>query len=206
MSYFPMFIELENENCLVAGGGRIALHKVKVLMDFGAKITVVAAEILPELEAIEGIDCRKKCFGPKDLTGQKLVVAATDDKEENHRISLLCQKAHIPVNAVDQIEDCSFIFPSYLKEKEVVAAFSSGGQSPVVTQYLKEQMRPVLTELIGELAMQSGSLREYVKQLVPEGDRKAVYREVLQKGLKQKALLSDEEIEKIIGGKIKCRE
>ena len=204
MSYFPMFIELEGRSCLVVGGGQIALHKVRVLLDFGAKITVTAAEILPELKEAEGIRCLEKRFEPKDLKGQKLVVAATDDKEENHRISLLCKKERIPVNVVDQIEDCSFIFPSYLKKKEVVAAFSSGGQSPVVTQYLKEQMRPVLTELLGELAMQAGSLREYVRQNVQEASRKAVYQAILQKGLEREAPLTEEEIEKIIGGKIEC--
>ena len=36
MSYFPMYIELKDAPCLVAGGGRIAARKVEVLLDFGA--------------------------------------------------------------------------------------------------------------------------------------------------------------------------
>ena len=198
MSYFPMFIELKGKSCLVVGGGWIALHKVKVLKDFGAQVSVVAVKVLPEIKAVEGVDCQEKNFEPQDLKGRELVVAATDSKEENHRISLLCKKEHIPVNAVDQIEDCSFIFPAYLKEGEVVAAFSSGGQSPVVTQYLKEKMRPELTELLGELTAQLGSLRGRVKQINPESARKAIYLALLQQGLEQGAVLSEEEIEKAI--------
>lgn len=206
MSYFPMFIELKGKSCLIVGGGQVAFHKMKVLRDFGARLTVVAAEISSEIKETKGVHCREKLFEPEDLKGQELVVAATDDKEQNHKISVLCQKEHIPVNAVDQMEDCSFIFPAYLKKGEVVAAFSSGGQSPVVAQYLKEQMRPILTELLGELAAQLGGLREQVKQIEPKGARKVVYQALLQQGLVQAALLSENEIEKIMGGETKWKE
>ena len=50
-----------------------------------------------------------------------LVVAATDDRQTNQKISRLCRERGILVNAVDQPEDCDFIFPSYLKEGDVVA-------------------------------------------------------------------------------------
>lgn len=198
MSYFPMFIELEGRPCLIVGGGQIALHKAKVLMDFGARLTVTAPEILPEIREMNGVICMEKYFQPEDVMGQELVVAATDDKEENHRISVVCKKARIPVNAVDQTEDCSFIFPAYLKEGEVVAAFSSGGQSPVITQYLKEQMRPILTGLLGELAARLGDIRKQVHAHVPEPARKNVYRKILHLGLNKGAVPSEKEIEEIL--------
>ena len=55
MSYFPMFIELKDKPCLIAGGGKIALRKAETLLEFGAWVTVVAPDILPELRAEEGI-------------------------------------------------------------------------------------------------------------------------------------------------------
>lgn len=206
MSYFPLFIELKNKRCLVVGGGGIALHKAGVLKGFGAGVVVVASSILPELRGMEGIVCLERGFLPGDLDGRALVVAATDDSSLNHRISLLCQKRGIPVNAVDQPEDCSFIFPAYIKEGEVVAAFVSGGQSPVVTQYLKECMRPVLTELIGDLAEQLGSLREAVKQSVPGEGRKAVYQELLNWGLGKGRTLTEKEIRRIVGGAVEWKD
>ena len=199
MSYFPMFIELKGKCCLIVGGGKIALRKVEVLKDFGAQVVLIAPVILPEIKKIKGVVCREKCFEREDLEGQELVVAATDDQELNHQISEVCRKEKIPVNAVDQTEDCSFIFPAYLKEGEVVAAFSSGGQSPVITQYLKAEMQPVMTPRLGELAACLGSLRKAVHQSVKtEEARKKIYREILQFGLNHDTIPSKEEIERII--------
>lgn len=196
--YFPMFIEIKNKRCLVVGGGRIAFHKLKVLKDFGAQVMVVAPIIMPGIREMEDVICCERHFEKGDLKGQAMVIAATDDKELNHRISQICREEKIPVNAVDQPEDCSFIFPAYLKKGEVVAAFSSGGQSPVVTQYLKEQMRPVMTPLLGNLAECLGSLRERVRQINPVEARKKIYQEILQAGLEKGEVPSDEEIEEII--------
>ncbi len=200
MSYFPMFVELKDQDCLVVGGGRIALRKVQVLQDFGAAVTVVAKKIVPELEKQAGVCFLKKECEPEDLAGRKLVIAATADREQNRKISEWCKNGNIPVNVVDQPEDCSFIFPAYLKQRDVVAAFSSGGQSPVMTQHLKEQMRPVMTEEIGKLAACLGHIREYVKQCVgTEELRKKVYQELLQAGLEGNGILSEEKIREVIG-------
>ena len=34
MAYFPMFVDITDTNCLVVGGGDVALRKVNVLLDF----------------------------------------------------------------------------------------------------------------------------------------------------------------------------
>lgn len=184
MSYFPMFIDLKKQPCLVVGGGRVALRKVKVLRDFGAVVTVVAPEILEDIKMISETVIKERDFRKSDLWGSALVVAATDDAAQNHRISEVCKEQGIPVNAVDQKEDCSFIFPAYLKRGEVVAAFSSGGQSPVTTQYMKEVMRPLMTDELGELAACLGGIRAVVQQMIStEEKRKKVFRELLEIGL-----------------------
>ena len=56
VSFFPMFIKLENVSCLVVGGGGVAHRKAMVLCDFGALVTVVAPEICPELCQMDGIE------------------------------------------------------------------------------------------------------------------------------------------------------
>lgn len=195
MSYFPLFMELKDRDCLVVGGGRVAWRKVKVLMDFGARVSVVAPEVIPEIGELGPVQLLERDFLDDDVRGQTLVVAATDDETLNQRISRLCQARSIPVNVVDQIQDCSFIFPAYVKRGEVVAAFSSGGQSPVMTQYLKAHIKPVMTEELGELAACLGSIRDVVHSSVrTETARKHLYEEILQLGLQKGENPETEEI------------
>jgi uroporphyrin-III C-methyltransferase/precorrin-2 dehydrogenase/sirohydrochlorin ferrochelatase/precorrin-2 dehydrogenase/sirohydrochlorin ferrochelatase len=162
----------------------VAYRKVRVLCDFGAKVTVTAPKICAEMDAVSGISICKKEFEETDVEGMTCVVAATDCREKNHAVSRCCRQKKIPVNAVDQPEDCDFIFPSYCKEGDVVAAFSSGGKSPVLTQYLREQNRGIVTEKAGEIADLLGEIREEVKSFVPtEEERKQVYRKCLSEFL-----------------------
>lgn len=200
MSYFPMFVELEGKSCLIAGGGRVALRKAEMLLSFGADVTVVAPEILPEIESLHGVSCHRRPLEGGDIKGRALVVAATGDADTNRRVSKACMEFGIPVNAVDQAADSSFIFPAYLKEGEVVAAFSSGGRSPVLARHLKEQARPLITPLIGELASCLGSVRAFVRERVgSEEARKKIYQEILRLGLEKEAVPSEREIEQVIG-------
>lgn len=128
MAYFPMFIDIEKKKCLVAGGGTVALRKVRVLLDFGAQVMVVAPQIDSQILRLTGNVCvKERTFEPEDLKECVLVVAATDDAAENHRIAQLARENNIPVNAVHQQEDCSFIFPSYLKHQDLVGAFPVRG-------------------------------------------------------------------------------
>jgi len=47
-----MFVELAGKEILVVGGGRIAARRVRVLADFGCRITVLAPEIGEEMEKL----------------------------------------------------------------------------------------------------------------------------------------------------------
>ena len=85
------------------------------------------------------------------------------------------------------------------KEGEVVAAFSSGGQSPLITQYLKEKIKPDLNKELGQLAQILGSLRKLAKSCIAtEQERKAFYKELLQIGLEDIDSLEEQRINEII--------
>ena len=196
MAYFPMFVDMTERECLIVGGGNVAYRKVMVMLDFGAKVTVVAEDICDELrkliagdranngwfssDASDRITIIKRRFERKDCDGMEMVIAATDDNALNHEIAEYCKAKGIMVNAVDQKADCSFIFPSYIKEKNLVAAFSSGGNSPVLTQYLKGKEQEILTPFLGELNEYMGQIREKViAEYDTEAERKRVFKEIL---------------------------
>lgn len=200
MAYFPAFIEIENHPVLVVGGGRTALKKIEVLLEFKADITVIASEFIEEIQKMDSqlVKRLEKPFQVSDVEGMHIVVAATESKEVNHVIAEVCRERKILVNAIDQASDCTFIFPSYIKQGEVVAAFSSGGKSPVVTQYLKEKNRPIVTLGLAELTERLGSLRDMAKECIAtEKMRKAFYQEVLALGLEEERVPDEKEIEEI---------
>ena len=189
MAYFPMFVDMTERECLIVGGGNVAYRKVIVMLDFGAKVTVVAEDICDELRKITIDDTAnkenritfiKRRFERKDCDGMEMVIAATDDNALNHEIAEYCKANGIMVNAVDQKADCSFIFPSYIKEKNLVAAFSSSGNSPVLTQYLKGKEQEILTPFLGELNEYMGQIRKKViAEYDTEAERKRVFKEIL---------------------------
>ena len=68
MAYFPLFFDLEEKWVLVVGAGSVASRRIRVLLEFGARVAAVA----PESSFLEGaagekdkrllvlIQCRRK--------------------------------------------------------------------------------------------------------------------------------------------------
>ena len=141
MAYFPMFVELEGRPCLIVGGGAVALRKARKLLPYGPCLTVVAQSFVPELEALEGAALCRRAFRPRDVEGQALVVAATGDGALNREIAALCRARRIPVNAVDDKDNCTFLFPALVRRGPLSIGISTGGASPTAAVYVKEKNR-----------------------------------------------------------------
>lgn len=172
MTYYPIFIDLKGKTALVVGGGNVAERKIEVLLDCGAKINIVSNELtdkLKNLVEVYGIRHLNEEFSKKHLEGVFLVIAATDDKQLNHKISKIAKKMGLLINAVDQLPDCNFIVPSIVKRGDLLIAISTSGKSPALAQKIRKQ-----------LDTQFGS--EYKAFLVLMG---RVRKEMLSKGLSQ---------------------
>lgn len=203
MAYFPMFVDLTDSNCLVIGGGEVALRKVNVLLDFGAKVHVIAKEIGMGLAALseetDHLVLEQRDFTPFDLQDRKLVVSATDDSELNAQVSAMCKEGNIPVNVVDNQALCTFIFPSYLKEQNLVGAFCSSGNSPSLTQFLRNKEKEVLTPKLGELNEMLGRWRQPIMELFPdEAPRRSAFEQLIDYALCYDGVPTDEEVEELL--------
>ncbi|MCR5417100.1 MAG: bifunctional precorrin-2 dehydrogenase/sirohydrochlorin ferrochelatase [Pseudobutyrivibrio sp.] len=203
MAYFPMFVDLTEANCLVIGGGTVAYRKVKVLLEFGARVHVVAKEICMDLAALseetDHLLLEQREFTPFDLQDRALVVAATDDDEVNKVAYMMCKEGNIPINVVDNKELCTFIFPSYIKEQNLIGAFSSSGNSPALTQYLRNREKEILTPKLGELNEMLGRWRNPIKELFPmESARKSAFEQLIDYALCYDGIPTDEEVEELL--------
>lgn len=185
MAYFPFMVDISGKKCLVAGGGRIAFHKVRILLEFGVQIRVVAEEICGELAALQTplLEFCERRFLKTDIRGMDFVVAATDREDLNHSISVLCREEQIPVNAVDLKEDCDFIFPAIIQKGDVLVAVSTGGNSPASASYLKARLREQIPEYYGRMVDTLGTYREEIKERVPKArERKELFYRLLSYG------------------------
>lgn len=185
MSYFPFMIELNNERCLIAGGGTVAYRKVCSMLEFGAVVTVVSPEFCPELLELAEHPARltliKRCVQPQDIDGAFVVIMATDDGKVNHEMAELCRQQRILVNVVDVKADCGFYFPAIIKDKEVVISVSTGGQSPVLAGTIKRNIESHLGRSYGDIAERMGELREQIKaQIDGEEERKKAFQQMVR--------------------------
>lgn len=198
MAYFPMFVDIEDKKCLVVGGGEIAYKKIVALRDFDAVVSVVSKEISDKIKSKYLNDCKvileEREYTVTDIEEAFLVVAATDNNDVNSAISKLCNERRIPVNVVDKMKQCSFIFPAYTKNSNLVTATSSSGKSPVISQYVRDNIEKYMNEVaggldIGRLNDYMGEIRPIVKKKVTdEKKRKQVYKEILENAIKTKEI------------------
>ena len=167
MAYFPFFVDLEGQRGLIVGGGTVALRKAEKLLPYGPALTVVAPEPVSELAALP-VELTRREFQPEDLDRADFVIAATDNEEENHRISALCQGRKIPVNVVDDKEACSFLFPALVRRWNLSVGVSTGGSSPTAAIWLKEQIEGLLPEQTEEILTWLEAQRPLLKERLPD--------------------------------------
>lgn len=157
MGYYPVFWEMGDRPVLLVGGGNVADEKVHKLVDAGARVTIVAPELIPEVKQYVD-DGRaswiERPFEPGDTEGFEVVMVATDDGEVNKQVADEARSRDIWVNAADDVDNCDFILPSLAKRGKIAIASSTGGSSPALARWLRERMEEFLSEdveLLGDL-------------------------------------------------------
>ena len=184
MDFFPVFLQLENRDCLVVGGGKVAARKVALLVRAGARVQVVAPDLCDELAALleqNKITHSARKFEDGDIKDKVLIIAGTNQQDVNRRVSELAHAANLPVNVVDQPELCSFIMPSVIDRSPVQVAVSSGGTSPVLARLLRARLESYVPAAYGRLATLVEGFRDRVKQRFSSSDqRRRFWENILQ--------------------------
>jgi len=197
MGYFPFFVDVENQNCLVVGGGVVALRKIEKLLPFNPNITVVSPKVHKEILSIENINIIKRKFDFNDLKEKSFVITATDDKVLNKEIYNFCKENNIPVNTVDDKDNCSFIFPALARNNGVTVAISTSGKSPLYAKYLRKKIENLIQDsesIVDNLS----KYREKIKNEISlEENRKVAFEKLLEYSLSNESI-TDDLVDKII--------
>ncbi|WP_028006357.1 siroheme synthase CysG [Solimonas flava] len=164
--YFPVFIRLRGEPVLLVGGGAVAARKLQALLRAQAQVGIVAAELEAEVRAIVEAG-RARWLAPRfeadQVERQRLVIAATDDPMLNAAVAEAAERAHVPVNVVDDEARSRFIVPAVVDRRPLLVAISSGGAAPVLARRLRERIESLLPSGLGRLARYLQSRRPRVR-------------------------------------------
>lgn len=198
MGYFPFFADISGAKCLVVGGGKVALRKIEKLIPFGVDIRVVSPMVCKEISAIDKLEIILRKFAAEDLENADIVISATGDERVGAEIFRLCSEKKIPVNTVDDIDKCTFLFPALACREAVTVGITTGGKSPLFARYLREQTEALLTEKNLAALDRLSAYRQTIKEkLTNEASRKALQEKILAALLSDEAV-SDKEIDLMI--------
>ena len=150
MAYFPLFVDLEGRQVLVVGGGKIAVRRVRTLLEFGCEITVVSPEVCEKLR--EKVLWKKKRYDETDLeslgnvgeASRFVFVLAAAAPEVNEKIVCDCRKKKIPVNNASNRDQCDFYFPGIAKDGDTVVGITSGGGDHRLAAKISAVVRQIL--------------------------------------------------------------
>ncbi|MDR2250998.1 siroheme synthase CysG [Acinetobacter sp.] len=183
MDIFPISLKLQQQRCLIVGGGHIALRKATLLAKAGAIIDIVAPAIkdqLLQLVTTTGGQHFADAFSEKFLsTAYRLVIAATNDAQVNKAVFEQCEARNLLVNSVDDIPHCRFMVPAIIDRSPLVISVASNGTSPVLSRQIRTQLETIIPHGMGRLADFSGKWRNQVKAKIPNPDERRIFWENL---------------------------
>ncbi|MFB6219111.1 MAG: bifunctional precorrin-2 dehydrogenase/sirohydrochlorin ferrochelatase [Halobacteriaceae archaeon] len=181
----PLLHDFAGATVLVFGGGSVGARKAR---RFAREARVVV--VSPAFEGeFGGADLVRAAPAPGDVAGwvrradPALVVAATDDDAVNDAAGRAAREAGALVNRADRAggrDPGSVVVPATVRDDPVVAAVATGGRSPALSRYLREQIEEDI-EGAGAMAELTADLRaELAERGVAPDDRRAALRAVVR--------------------------
>jgi uroporphyrin-III C-methyltransferase/precorrin-2 dehydrogenase/sirohydrochlorin ferrochelatase len=189
LRYYPLFVDLAGQHCVVLGGGRFAVEKAAALLEAGAKVTVVSAHMSPRLEELiaEGpIQALRRDYEIGDLAGARLVIDASEDEVINRQSWHEAESAGILINVVDRPEQCRFIAPAIVRRDPLLIAISTSGESPFLASALRARLERWLGREWGPFTALVGRVRRGLRERdVPLPEQTRVYRRLLTSDVRE---------------------
>lgn len=183
MDIFPISLKLQQQPCLIVGGGHIAYRKAVLLAKAGAVIHVIAPEIessLLEIVVASQGQYIQAPFSPDiQLRNYRLVIAATNYKAVNIQVFEACEAEKILVNSVDDPPHCRFMVPAIIDRSPLVVSIATNGTSPVLSRQIRTQLEASIPHGMGKLAEFSGKWRAVVKSKIENPDERRIFWEDL---------------------------
>jgi len=181
--FYIACLRLSGRRCLVVGGGAIGLEKIEGLLACDGQVVVIAPDACEQVRSLaaEGsIEWERREFGPADLEGKFMAIAATDDTDVNIAVYEAAEQRAMLVNVVDVPSLCNFILPAIVRTGPLAIAISTAGASPALAKRMKREISELFGESYAELAGILNEERGWAKGTLPTyNERKAFFEEIV---------------------------
>ena len=170
MTLYPAFLKLDGLPVAVVGGGKVAASKLDGLVAAGARVTVIAPHVLPELRTQATVI--EAPFAPTHLIGARWVVAAATP-EVNREVAAAAAARGLFCNAVDDPASATAYLGGVVRRGEVEIAISTGGVAPALAGLLREALDAVLPhDLERWIDLATTARRDWQRDRVPIAKRR----------------------------------
>ncbi|KMJ57284.1 potassium transporter Trk [Bacillus sp. LL01] len=201
----PLIIDLQGKKVIIAGGGRIAARKAKVLGAEQADITFIAPEFseeVRELAVLRGYQLVERGAEVADFAEAFLAILATNNRKVNSALVGGLRASQL-VCVVDESGEGNVTFPATVRRGNLQIAVTSNGSSPKLTRKLKRELEEQFdsswisyTEFLAEY-------REVVKRLPLSFEEKG---ELLWEILEEKYRLNEKARGEKLGELLRLKE
>jgi siroheme synthase-like protein len=165
--YYPVSLNIQGKRCVVIGGGKVALRKIKMLLDCGANVSVISPKPHPDIAKLSkerAIHLIQRDYESQDLKGAVIAIVCTDVKEVNRKVADEAKKAGILVNVADDPEPSDFIIPAFFRRGNLTLAVSTSGVSPALARKIRTKLEKSFGEEYASLLSLIGEVRSTLKE------------------------------------------
>jgi precorrin-2 dehydrogenase/sirohydrochlorin ferrochelatase len=162
MRYYPVFLDIQDKEVVIVGGGHVAHQKLGGLVDAGARVTLISPALSPEVQQfVDDGDVThiSRDYQDGDMDGYFLAFVATDDGAINKVVADEARSKQVWINAVDDVPNCDFIMPGVVRQGDLVLAISTSGLSPAMARKAREDIEEFLGEDDAELLALAAEVR-----------------------------------------------
>lgn len=149
---YPVNLRLAGRRVLMVGGGRIAAAKLGRLRSTGARVTVVAPEVLPVIAEDPTITVHRRPYQRGEVASYRFAITCTGDRSVDAEVYRDGEAAGVWVNSADDVSNCSVFLPAVARRGAVGVAIGTEGTSPALASFLRRRLQTDLDDGVAELA------------------------------------------------------
>lgn len=168
MKMLPLFFDLRDRPVLLIGGGRVAWRKASAFAEAGAKLTIIAPDILDDFKSLFNSSLIYKPADRGDIAPHfTLVVIACSDRHLSEELADECRRQRIFCCRCDSFSEGDFIVPMRLGGDALCLGIYSSGVAEM-SKFIRERLSASLSAEVTALAEIMAEVRPLVKEKITQ--------------------------------------